>query len=90
MLEAKEVQATARKEDRNGNQAGLSTTRKEMITAIQKEEDEAWEELQFFNVAVCCQSALVSFRISYRSTLVGGGRENIRHDVFYERRSTAV
>ncbi|KAJ6627131.1 DNA-directed RNA polymerase III subunit Rpc5 [Mycena sp. CBHHK59/15] len=52
--EAREVQVTARKtEDKGGIQTvqgGLSTARRDMLIAIRAEEDEAWQDLEFFDV----------------------------------------
>ena len=51
----KEVQVSARKsDDKSATSAlgGLSTVRRDMLRIIRSEEDEEWEELRFFDVAV--------------------------------------
>ncbi|KAI0034302.1 DNA-directed RNA polymerase III subunit Rpc5 [Vararia minispora EC-137] len=54
--EAKDVQIAARKTDEKSSQGGLSTVRREMLTAIHAEEDEPWTDYEFFG-AETTQSA---------------------------------
>jgi DNA-directed RNA polymerase-3 subunit RPC5 len=51
--EAREVQVSARKsEDKGGLQpltGGLSAVRREMLAALRAEDDEAWQDIQFYD-----------------------------------------
>jgi DNA-directed RNA polymerase III subunit RPC5 len=65
--EAKEVQVSARKSDENKGgmqpfQGGLSTVRREMLSAIRAEDDEMWEDLEFCGGEVwsCFQILIIS------------------------------
>jgi len=53
----KEIQVSARKSDDKGATStlgSLSVIRRDMLRVIRLEEDEEWQELRFFDVAVCC------------------------------------
>jgi hypothetical protein len=67
---------TARKEDKVGNQAGLSSTRKEMLMSIQMEEDESWKDLVFYNVAVSSFEAFKTVSI-FNKRADAGSRANV-------------
>jgi len=66
--EAKEVQVSARKSDENRGgmqpfQGGLSTVRREMLSAIRAEDDEKWEDLEFCDgeVGRCSQISVALY-----------------------------
>jgi DNA-directed RNA polymerase-3 subunit RPC5 len=52
--EAKEVHVTARKADDSAGlgQGGISAVRREMLHIIRQEDEEKWENLDFFEIAV--------------------------------------
>ena len=50
--EARDVQVAARKVEGQNLQGGLSTIRREMLTAIHAEADEAWVDLEFHHLEV--------------------------------------
>jgi DNA-directed RNA polymerase-3 subunit RPC5 len=51
--EARDVQVAAKKTDEKSLQGGLSAIRREMLTVIHAEEDEAWTDFDFFDAQVC-------------------------------------
>lgn len=69
--ETREVQVSTRKGDVGGGmqatQGALSAVRRDMLSAIRTEEDEAWQDLEYYDVTVC---SLRSFtRILYLDVL---------------------